>query len=341
MLASKLVSIEHSSDIGEARRAVARLAREAAFEELESSRASLVVAEAASNILKHAQRGSVLLRVYDRADARVLEMLAVDNGPGLNSVDASFRDGHSTSGTPGTGLGAIRRSADLVEMYSRADVGTVLLAEIAGGGEVNHPGTSPFAHGLTVGGVCVAKPGESVSGDSWDAMATAEGVKVAVIDGLGHGTAALTASSEAVKTFREKIERTPGEIIEAMHVALRTTRGAAAAVASIDRSSNLVHFAGVGNIAAMIVGSGPVQRMVSHNGIVGHEMRKVQEFTYSWRSDATLLMQSDGLSTQWDPSRYAGLFAAHPSIIAAIAYRDLTRGRDDATAVAVKEWSAR
>lgn len=75
--------------------------------------------------------------------------------------------------------------------------------------------------------------------------------------------------------------------------------------------------------------------MISHNGTVGHTMRKVQEFVYPWVAGSLLVMHSDGLGTQWRIDDRAGLRDEHPQLIAGVLYRDFKRGRDDATIVVV------
>jgi hypothetical protein len=77
--------------------------------------------------------------------------------------------------------------------------------------------------------------------------------------------------------------------------------------------------------------------MVSYNGTVGHEVRKIQEFTYQWHPEAILLLHSDGLGTQWRLERYAGLMYKHPSLIAGVLYRDFHRVRDDVTVLVARE----
>ena len=84
------------------------------------------------------------------------------------------------------------------------------------------------------------------------------------------------------------------------------------------------------------VGDDGVRRAVSHNGIVGHEMRKVQLFSYPWKPSAILLMHSDGVGTAWNVDHYPGLRAQSPEVIAAVIHRDFCRGSDDATIVVVK-----
>ena len=125
-------------------------------------------------------------------------------------------------------------------------------------------------------------------------------------------------------------------MIEAAHTALRHTRGAAVAVAEVDISHQMVRFAGVGNIAGVILSSRGSRNMVSHNGTVGHRVRKIQEFTYPWPEGALLVIHSDGLATRWSFDRYPGLTSRHPSLIAGVLYRDYSRRRDDVTVVVAR-----
>ena len=76
---------------------------------------------------------------------------------------------------------------------------------------------------------------------------------------------------------------------------------------------------------------------MSHHGTVGHDVRRVQEFTYPWPAGATLVMHSDGLTSHWTFDRYPGLAARHPMLIAGVLYRDFRRGRDDTTVVVLRE----
>ncbi len=77
--------------------------------------------------------------------------------------------------------------------------------------------------------------------------------------------------------------------------------------------------------------------MVSHNGTVGHTIRKIQEFIYPWTPGSLLVMHSDGMATHWQVGRYSGLGTSHPALIAGVLYRDFKRGRDDVTVVVVRE----
>lgn len=108
------------------------------------------------------------------------------------------------------------------------------------------------------------------------------------------------------------------------------------AIAEINFEQQQVRFAGIGNIVANISSPTRYHNLVSYNGTVGHEVRKIHEFTYPWYVNGLLTMHSDGLSTQWKLDRYPGLSQKHPSLIAGVLYRDFHRDRDDVTVLVTK-----
>jgi hypothetical protein len=157
-----------------------------------------------------------------------------------------------------------------------------------------------------------------------------------VADGLGHGLLAAEAAQEAVGVFRAHATLAPAAVLEAMHAALRGTRGAAVAVAEVDLTARILHFAGVGNIAGTVFTPTGRHGLTSLNGIVGYTLPKVQTFTHPWADTALLVMHSDGLLSRWDFAAHPGLTPRHPSLIAGVLYRQYARGRDDVTVIALK-----
>ena len=263
-----------------------------------------------------------------------IEVLSLDKGPGISNVAQSLGDGYSTAGSPGTGLGAVLRKAGAFDLYSQPGKGTAVVARVV----MQRRAGSPHAH--SVGVVRQAKPGEVACGDSWIARWFADGWVCAVVDGLGHGIIAADAATAVIEAVRRAPARlSPSEIVEAAHQAAKPTRGAAFGVAVFDEAAGVVRFAGVGNVAAVVVNGAERRHLVSHNGIIGHEYRKLSEFSHPWRAPSVLVMHSDGIATQWDLERYPGLLARDPSLIAGVLYRDFTRGRDDATVVVLKKRS--
>jgi serine/threonine protein phosphatase PrpC len=186
-----------------------------------------------------------------------------------------------------------------------------------------------------IGGVSLPKRGEDHCGDAWAAFRELDFTTIVVADGLGHGAFAATASALAVRVVGENAERSLDFIFDEAHAALRPTRGAAVGIARIHHAENRVDFCGVGNIAGVIIDEAS-RRVVSQGGIVGHEMRRVQLFSYPWSDRAVLVLSSDGISNSWNPTSYPGLLQRDPSLSAAVLFRDHCRASDDATIVIAK-----
>jgi anti-sigma regulatory factor (Ser/Thr protein kinase) len=325
-------SISESSAAGEARRGANSLTSKLGFDETFRGKVAVVVTEVATNLAKHAKQGQLLIRALERDGRLGLELLALDQGPGMANVNEFMRDGFSTTGSPGTGLGSIARLSDEFDIHSVPGVGTALVARL-------WSQKMPIAsrpRQFEIGVVCLPKPGEDVCGDAWVVDWSAGQCLILVADGLGHGPEAASASKEAVQVLRAHPHLAPTALIEFAHGALRSTRGAAMAVARLDLARG-VKYAGVGNIAGVVITPNGIRHMVSHNGIVGHEVRKIQEYTYPWSADALLIVHSDGLTAHWNLSHYPGLMGRDPSLIAGVLYRDFTRGRDDTTVLVVKQ----
>lgn len=329
-----LVVISDQSQIAAARRAAYGFARGQDFDEETAGRVSLIATEMASNILKHATGGYLVVSGFDDAAGKGVELLACDKGPGIADVARSLEDGYSTVGTPGTGLGAIRRQADLFDIFSRPGAGTVVMARIR---TEKKAAPAMALRGIEIGVVLIPYPGEIECGDSWVFGLRGGDPCLLAVDGSGHGPQAAIAANCAVETF-EKTEQADGvRLIETVHRALAPTRGAAVAVARIDSAARLVRFVGLGNIAAALVESdGSIKRMISHNGTAGHVAARIREFTYPYRGAPTIVLHSDGLSAKWDLGAYPGLAACHPSVIAGVLSRDYRRNSDDAMVVVVR-----
>jgi len=147
-----------------ARGAVAALARRVGLGEPRTAETVLAVSELVTNMRKHAVEGSLLLRVLRTPTTAGVEVVVIDRGPGIADVEAAMRDGMSTVGTLGVGLGAVRRLADTFDIHSRPGVGTVQLARFW------PRGTPPAAtHESVVGGITRPMSGEETCGDAWAA----------------------------------------------------------------------------------------------------------------------------------------------------------------------------
>jgi hypothetical protein len=165
----------------------------------------------------------------------------------------------------------------------------------------------------------------------------ADGLKILVADGLGHGLEAADAAQEAIRTFLARPHVEPEQLLHFIHGALRHTRGAAVAIAQLALEGPALHFAGLGNISAVAMNHAGGHHLVSHNGTAGHAARKIQQLPYFWAAGMVLILHSDGLGTRWNLDDYPGLLQRHPSLIAGVLYRDFQRSTDDTTVVVIKQ----
>ena len=322
------VMVTEASQVAEARRRAVAVATGVGFDETAAGRVAIVVTELATNVVKYGVPGRVLIGTYDDATGTGVEVIALDEGPGFHDLRAAMRDGHSTGGSAGTGLGAVRRLSDAFDMVSWPDKGTAVLARLA------ITPTSPDATPC-FGAVSVPLKGETANGDAYSVRERDDGWTVIVADGLGHGPDAAKASEEAVRLFHRYRDEAPGEILSAIHAGLGHTRGGAVSVARLDGHTRTLTFAGIGNVTGATVGA-ETKRTVSLAGTAGHVARAIRGFEYPLEPEGLFVMWSDGLASGWSLDAYPGLVGAHPSLVAGVLYRDFARARDDATVVVMK-----
>lgn len=325
---SVLLPVHDSSNVAEVRRAAAALAGDAGFSEAEVGRASLVASEMATNLYKHAGGGSVVVRPVTQG----IELMAIDRGPGMSDPAECLRDGFSTAGSAGTGLGAIKRMSDDFDLFTQPGAGTVVLGRLR-----NREVRSAAAGRFRLGAISLSMEGQTVCGDGWSSREEGDSIRVVVFDGLGHGPDAAAATAAAMALVTSHPEETPAALLQRIHHGIRHTRGAAGMVCDVSSSSRTLRFAGVGNIAIVLMHDYRSRPMISHNGTLGHNATRFQELTQAWAQDDLLILYSDGLTSRWDLARYPGLQQRDPAVVAGVLWRDFQRGRDDATVVVIRE----
>lgn len=331
-----LIPVTEPSQAGDARRRALALAEDLHLGEGCCGAVALAATEMATNLVKHAGGGHLLLQRTGNNGNSGIRITSVDKGPGIRDIATALSDGNSSTGTLGSGLGAIRRASSGLHLYSTPDTGTVVSAEFWDRESKQSAKRAKFEIGF------VSEPlaGEDECGDGWAARPFRDGLRLMVVDGLGHGVLAADAAREAERIFQQSQHESLTMILQDTNLALRKTRGAAFGLAQIDVDRGLLRFVGVGNIATSVVAPGVSRSLASHNGILGQNMERVQEFTIPWNDTSLLVMHSDGLAGRWDLERYPGIWSKHPAVIAALLHRDFCRGRDDVTVVVAKQAAA-
>jgi anti-sigma regulatory factor (Ser/Thr protein kinase) len=324
---TEYVPITDASSIGEARRRGLLVAERLGFDEVRCGEFALLITEVTRNVLSHAKSGQAILMGLKNSHGSIARILALDNGPGISDVSRAMNDGFSTGGTLGGGLGAMKRLAAMVEIFT-SQSGTIVLLEVR---------SAAAQPGLQIAGMAVPYPGERFCGDGWACHETPGRCVILLVDGLGHGQLAAEAANEAIHIFHRKADLSPGKILQYLHDGLKKTRGAVAAVAEIRPVEKLLTYAAVGNASASLVGHQGSRSLVSHSGTLGVAASpRIQEFRLDWPRDSILVMHSDGLTSRWELSAYSGLLAKHAAVIGGALLRDFRRQRDDASVVVVK-----
>jgi len=292
----------------------------------------LIVAEMTSNLFKYSDDGELLLGVFQNGGSPYIELISIDNGPGMINPAKMMQDGMSTSNTLGHGLGSMKRLSDTFELYSQIGWGTIVLSRV-----YNDPEKAKVKNDLIMRPIVVFKPGEKTSGDGFTYKKTDKYIKMMLADGLGHGPEANLAINEAANAFKVFPDYSPTQTLRFIHSAIKKTRGAVINIICYDFQRKVWTTAGVGNIAVRMSGPVNFKNHMSYNGIVGHNIPNTmndQEYVAEEYNQAMLC--SDGIKTRIDMARYPMMYKYDTSILAAAIYKDHARRTDDMSVVIAK-----
>ncbi|WP_188188560.1 SpoIIE family protein phosphatase [Nonomuraea sp. SYSU D8015] len=318
------VRIDHESAVPHAVSVTRQAARTLGLGPLLTERAAVVASELSSNIAKHTHGGALLVQP---APSGGLELLAVDHGPGMYDIGRCLADGYSSTGTMGSGLGAVRRLATTSGIFSDPRRGTAIFARFCAA-------ASP----ARVGTLRLPAVGQDSSGDAYVLTETSDATLAFVADGLGRGPDAARASRSATDSFLRDPARPLPQAMEAIHDVLRHTRGAAAALVRLPHAATEVEFCGVGNVsAAVLEGDGPPVPLAPQPGTLGLRIPPLRVQTVPLRPGATVVVHSDGIAPTWLRAAGDRLFTQAPPLLVGLLARDHRRYRDDATVVAFRE----
>ncbi|SDK83806.1 SpoIIE family protein phosphatase [Nonomuraea jiangxiensis] len=319
------IRLDHESAIAHAVSVTRQAARELDLTPLLTERAAVTASELSSNIVKHTHGGVLLVQPEPVGG---LELLALDRGPGMDDVARCLADGYSSAGTLGSGLGAVRRLATTFGIFSHPRRGTAIFARF---------GAAPSA--ARTGTLRLPAAGEDHSGDAYTLVETADATLVLVVDGLGRGAEAARVSRSATEAFLLDPGRPLPQAMEAIHAALRNTRGAAATAVRLPRDAAEVEFCGVGNVNAVVLdGDGPPVLMTPQPGTLGLRIPPFRRQTAPLPAGATVVVHSDGIAPGWSRAAGGWMFTQAPPLLVGLLARDHRRYRDDATIVALREW---
>ncbi len=329
----RIFPVTDASCVGEARRHCAQAIAAWGWSDVEAGQLSLVVTELGSNLMRHAVGGQLWIALNPAWQE--VEVIALDRGPGMADVQRSLTDGVSTgSGSPGTGLGAVRRLASDFDVHS-SPAGTLVLARM------RPEGLARPAIARRLGAVCLPAPGQACCGDGW-ALAHQDGdVALLVCDGLGHGPDAAAATQAALSAFARGPFTALPALLAQVHQAMQGTRGGAVfALRQPPAAGCALHYGGAGNILGRAM-SGIFERgLVTPHGTAGVQMRRAEAAALELPRHALVLLHTDGVASRWPAAPLAALLPRDPTLLAAALAWTQARGRDDTTVVVLKQEEA-
>ena len=124
LLRAEKLPLASSDDIVQVRHAVRTWAVELGFSLVEQTKIVTAASELARNALVHGGGGTVELETLQEGARRGLRLTFVDHGPGIADVEQAMKDGYTTGGGLGLGLGGARRLSNEFEIRSQPGAGT-------------------------------------------------------------------------------------------------------------------------------------------------------------------------------------------------------------------------
>ncbi|MGC1394446.1 MAG: anti-sigma regulatory factor [Coleofasciculaceae cyanobacterium] len=124
VMSRAVLDITCSSDIIRVRQAVRQMAVEMKFSLVDQTKIVTAASELARNTLDYGGGGTVEMEVLETFNRRGLRLIFVDQGPGIPNLELALKDGFTTGGGLGMGLGGTKRLMNEFEIISRVGEGT-------------------------------------------------------------------------------------------------------------------------------------------------------------------------------------------------------------------------
>jgi serine/threonine-protein kinase RsbT len=124
VLRSEVMPIRSSQDLVLVRQAVRTWSAELKLSLVEQTKLVTAASELARNTLDYGKGGHVTLQVVQEGIRRGLRLCFEDQGPGIPDIELALRDGYTTGGGMGLGLGGARRLVNEFDIVSKVGEGT-------------------------------------------------------------------------------------------------------------------------------------------------------------------------------------------------------------------------
>jgi hypothetical protein len=278
-----------------------------------------------SNQVKHAG-GRGLVQVWQQPGP-VLDILALDYGPGIADLSLAEEDGYSSLNTLGKGLGSIRRLSDETFVYTQQEgsskskkwSGSVFLVRFRPGSKKIDPDPDASAArgnsaALEIGLFSRSLSDNRYNGDRIYLQKTGDTLRWLHLDGLGHGEQAMAATANLASHLSHC--DTPDAVLAAVDRQLKGTRGAVAIIGELGLAGKALNILGVGDMHAHVMDDEDMHNLSFAPGVLGKEHKNPAQFRFALGKRCLMISASDGIRRNWDVTNFPGLFQLHPQLIA-------------------------
>jgi len=328
-----VVAVDGSAEVKRASDEARNFAAALGFTSVASEEIALAVTELASNLVKHAERGKIVLSALESGGRGGMQIISEDNGPGIPDVERAMTDGYSTNGSLGAGLGAINRLMDALEFSPLPAGGLRIICERW----VRPPARELSRRWLEVGAASRACSSMPENGDAFVLSRWEGHALMGIIDGLGHGQLAHVAAEAARQYVEHHFDQPLDKIFCGAGRACRATRGVVMALARFEQARQKFTLASVGNVEVRLVRGEVPFKPVVRRGIVGLSSAPKPVLTeHAWKPNSLLVMHSDGLKSGWKPEDVFELGNQAAAVIARRLLEGYGRPEDDATVVVAR-----
>ena len=121
---AETLTIATSADIVRVRQAVRQMAVELKFSLIDQTKIVTAASEIARNTLDYGGGGTMEMEALEAFNRQGLRLIFSDNGPGIPDLELALKDGYTTGGGLGMGLGGTKRLMNEFEVVSRVGEGT-------------------------------------------------------------------------------------------------------------------------------------------------------------------------------------------------------------------------
>lgn len=311
------------------------VSRRMGFSELKREHMELVCNEMITNQNKFAE-GNGLVQIWETNDPTpALDLFAFDYGKGIVNVSAAIKDGYTTAGTMGKGMGAIQRLSSQSEIYSLPveHTGDSDWHGTAVWSRFNHDNSAAeYFHDLGV--YTRAYQDSTFNGDLIQVRTGANKTRWLHMDGLGHGREAAEVV-EGIGHFLD--DETPVDgLVERLSTRLQGTRGAVAMICEVDRAARTMTVCGVGDMVAHLISRGEKKAISFSPGVLGHAHRTPETFSHPFPDQALLITASDGLRRSMTLRTFPDLWRLHPQLISLVLGQVMGRHNDDRSVFSIR-----